>query len=168
MKTQNKRKKILNRLLRKRPGGLNFFELVISLIIIAVTSVAVASSFYTAYNQLNRQRWKKKAVQLLKAEADFWMGRVHSQFPSPFELQHPIPNPDNPIQLDPNTPQGRSVLAELYLLDITGIDMTNTEAFPDWYEIRVSATYEEPALEIGGQPKQVSLQLVVPFIRSVI
>jgi hypothetical protein len=153
---------------RKRPGGLNLFELAISILIISITSVAVASSFYTAYNQLTRQRWRKTANQLLKAEAEFWMGRVHSQFPSPYELQHRIPNPQNPIVLDSRTPQGRNVTVNLYLDGIRNIDKFETEANPDYYEITVVAEYTEPPLDFFGHSRPVKLQLIVPFIPSTI
>ncbi|MDP8206792.1 MAG: hypothetical protein P9L92_09035 [Candidatus Electryonea clarkiae] len=160
-------------LLKQRHGGLTMFELVISLFIITATSVAVASSFYTANGELNRQRRRTVANQLLKAEAEFWKGRIHSAFPSPFEMQHPIPNPNNPIPLDPDVTGMHRTYAEVWKKSIRAVDVPQTALRPDWYEIVVSVEYdEEPVdgvIQFTGRhpkPKTVYLELVVPFLPS--
>jgi len=169
-------------LMKHRAGGLNFFELIIGTLIITVTSVAVASSFYSAYNHMTRQRWRMKANQLLKAEAEFWLGRVHSAFPSVYELQHPIPNPEGPFMLDPYrkgnqldrgaTGEG-GIPCETGLLRIRPVDKMDTLAKPDWFEIQVYARYTEPPLDLDvtrrygrAQGRNVNLKLIVPFIQS--
>lgn len=169
MKRLLRKLKTVGARLRRRRGGLNFFELVISMLIIAVTSVAVASSFYTAYGELNRQRRSNYANQLLKSEAEYWKGRIHSAFPTAYEMAHHIPNPNNPIPLDKFTPAGRTVLAEVKRAPVVRVDKFETPVRPDWYEIRVYIRYLEPTFESTGEPrryKEVVKELVVPFIQS--
>ena len=162
--------------LKHRPGGLNFFELIISTLIISITSVAVASSFYTAYGELNRQRRSQRANQLLKAEAEYWMGRVHSTKLTAYEQSHRIPNPNNPVLLDPvytYTQHGKQIKAYLYMIDFKRVELFETKATPDWYEVRVAIEYNEPPLDMVGarsnyREKQVVKELVVPFIPAAI
>jgi len=154
---------------RRRRGGLNFFELVIAMLIISITSVAVASSFYTAYGELNRQRRAMYANKLLEAEAEYWKGRIHSQFPTAFEMAHTVPNPKNPIPLDKYTPAGGRVLADINRAPIVPVDKFETKIHPDWYEIRVYIRYLEPTFDVVNGPrryKEVVKELVVPFIPS--
>lgn len=162
-------------LLRQRRGGLDFIELIVCLVIIAVSSVAVITSFYTAERELERQRWHSQAIQLLKGEAEYWKGRLHTGLPPgigavvhspPFEYNQRVPNPDNLIVISARgAGKGDDILGELFLDRIQGIDISETPIVPDWYEIHVSCRYSDPILGARNpQQRDVILELVVPFI----
>lgn len=161
-------------LTRDRKGGLTMFELIIGMLIITIASVAVASSFYTAHGELARQRRRQMANQLLKAEAEFWKGRVHSAMPSPYEMEHNIPNPKNPIPLDTYTAGNRQVSCEVWKSPIREVNIPETKIDPDYYEFTVWVTYEEPNLDRvvfrtrNNHPKKVTYELVVPFFPAAI
>ncbi len=151
--------------LKNRPG-LTMIELLISLLIIAITSVAVMSGVATAYGWLLRERHKQTAVQYIKEEMEFWQARIHSAMP-PEHMFHNATPRDICID-DFGTAGTRDDLwGTVRLVSIERVDLPDTSTNPDWFELKVICEYEEPPWDRRtGEPKPVVLELTCPMVPS--
>ncbi|MBZ0263435.1 hypothetical protein K8I28_02090 [bacterium] len=160
-------KRLRERKWLKHRRGLSFVELIVSFLIVTITSVAVTSGIYFAHGQLRRERNKTRAVQLLKSEAEYWLARIHSAYPSPHEERVRAPREvlvyDNPV--------GENIIGSISHTGFVGRDDPETALDPDYYELRFEIRYIEPPIEPvwitpDAKPKEVVLDLVCPMILS--
>ncbi len=161
--------------LRRRRGGINFIELMVAIVVIAIASCAFAQGFFTAFHELEKQRHRMEAVQLLKAEAQFWVGRIHTAFPSAYEMDQWHEHPNNPVILGAEgvvtRPRARRfsgagfIDADIKRSPIRVVNLFDTAIEEDFYEFTVTIDYEETH---GTSPEYVHMELDVPIIRSVV
>lgn len=151
-------------MLKSRRGGVTFVELMVGFLIVAITAVAVTSGFYVAHGTLIRERNKMRAVHLLKGELNYWVGRIHSSFPT-LEERNGIRRRRVVIARDAN---GVAITGDLVRHEIKVINNPDTKVEPDWWEIKVSIDYDEPPLEPSfvrnAEKKPVHMELVCPMI----
>ncbi len=172
--------------LRHRRGGINFIELMVSILVITIASVAFAHSFFVASFEMDKQRRRMEAVQLAKSEAQFWVGRIHTSFPSPFDIDQWHEHPGNPLYLGQEgvvrRPNVRRVTSPEYVevsvnrSPIRTVDLFDTSTRADFYEFTITVDYIEDwrwmdfpeYADAGVEGEAVHLELDVPFIPAVL
>jgi len=141
-------------------------ELMVGFLIVSIASVAITSGIYIAHGLLIRERHKELAIQLLKGEMSYWLGRIHVSFPSPNEM---VQRERRQVTLG-HDQAGNPLNGIITRYPIQVIDDPDTKAQPDWFEIKVDIEYTENALEPPfvhqAHTKPVHLELICPMILS--
>ena len=151
-------------MLKHRQGGVTFVELMVGFLIVSIASVSVTSGIYVAHGLLIRERNKGLAIQLMKGEMSYWLGRVHVSFPSQLERIQRMRRPVTISRDNAGNPLEGTITRE----PIREIKLPDTKTESDWFEIKVSIDYIEDSLEPPfarqSHPKPVHLELVCPMI----
>ncbi|MBS1261366.1 MAG: hypothetical protein MAG453_00687 [Calditrichaeota bacterium] len=143
-----------------RPG-VTLIELVVALVVIGTAAVGTTIAVFNAYGQLQRQRHRMTANEFLRAEVEYWQGRIHIAMPTPAEMSSR--GPERVVTIDERSPGNahddiigvvRREPIEAHVL----INTTNTLQY--YWEIPVVINYTEPTWVFDGEEVDLEYRLV--------
>ncbi|MDP8228081.1 MAG: hypothetical protein P9M15_01355 [Candidatus Electryoneaceae bacterium] len=140
-------------------GGIDFIQLVISLLIVSIACVGTLQALYYGHEELDRQVRYRKALSITRSYVEYWQGRVHTDTPRGRELVGNLNGNPVEVLLDQRKTgkDGKDINCFLrYALD----QRTETQRGEnlDYWVIQVLNTWEEP------DGKQESISLVATMV----
>ncbi len=144
-----------------RRRGMTMIELVVGLVVVGTAAVGTSIAVFNAYGQLQRQRHRLIANQHLRAEVEYWQGRIHSAMPTAQQMNNAM-EPFTVLidERDPTTDDD-DLLAEVKRLPIRSHILVNTSTQLQYYwEIPVTIRYTETSWVLGDPDVELSYQLV--------
>ncbi len=136
---------------REEEGGIDFVQLVIGLLIISIAAVGTFQSLFWGYEQLDFQMRYRKAISIARSYAEYWQGRIHTDFPEPTapsfraikagNLAHPLE-----VLLDERDPlkSDDDIMCKISYAPLNAVDLITTGEGIDYWTIRVRVTWFEP------------------------
>jgi len=151
--------------------GVTLLELLVALVVIATATFGTTIAYFTAYGSLQEQRHRMRANDILRAEIEYWHGRIHAGhanyvFPTSFEMQQPTDW--KKVTIDPRGPGTQDDIVGFVRRDPIGVfDDPETKQSPDYYIIAVVIRWVEPPRIPGGEPYEIFLHLESYWIEAV-
>lgn len=144
---------------RNDEGGIDFIQLVISLLIVSIACVGTLQALYYGYDELDRQVRYRKALSIARSYVEYWQGRIHTDTPKGRELVGNLRG--NPVialldERKRDTEEDNIECNLRYALD----QRTETPRGEklDYWVIQVQASWEEP------DGKQESIDVVATMV----
>lgn len=130
----------------KSRRGVTLIELIVGMIVVGTAAVGTSIAVFNAYGQLQRQRHRMIANQHLRAEIEYWQGRIHTAMPIRDQMTNTT---DGRLVLiderDPST-DADDIMGLVVRKPIGTHDMVNTTTSLQYFwEIPVSIKYTEPS-----------------------
>ncbi len=146
--------------------GMTLIELVVGMMVVGTAAVGTTIAVFNAYGQLQRQRHRMVANQLMRAEIEYWQGRVHTAFPTVHQMNNAI---THPVVIDKRDPGDRydDILGEVTREPIREHVLVATSTQLQYYwEIPVKIVYTEPTWVLGEPDVEVEYHLVGYWLES--
>lgn len=145
------------RRLHEDDGGLDFVQIVIGLLIISIAAVGTFQSLFWGYEQLDFQMRYRKAISVARSYAEYWQGRIHTDFPKTTDAAFRAVKNGNlarPLvvlldERDPTT-DNDDIVCEVSYAPLVPVDLNTTGSGIDYWEIVVRVTWYEPNSELGS------------------
>ena len=130
---------------RSDEGSIDFMQLIVGLLIIAIAAVGTFQALYYGYEQLDYQMRYRKAISLARSYVEYWQGRIHTDF-DPKDQATRVGNLVNPlwVTLDERTNSGYDdILCQLSYGPLEPVDMPATGQGIDHWKVRVYVKWWE-------------------------
>ncbi len=153
--------------LGKSRRGMTLVELIVGIIVVGTAAVGTSIAIFNSYGQLQRQRHRMMANQHLRAEIEYWQGRIHIAMPTRDEMRNTMD--PRPVLIDERDPTDESdnLMGEIVRKPISHHDMVNTPTTEQRYwEIPVEITYTEPSWSIGVPDAEIKYSLVGYWLQA--
>jgi|SaaInl8_200m_RNA_FD_contig_31_80676_length_716_multi_3_in_0_out_0_1 hypothetical protein len=144
--------------LHEDEGGLDFVQIVIGLLIISIAAVGTFQSLFWGYEQLDFQMRYRKAISIARSYAEYWQGRIHTDFPSSKDASFrsvKAGNLSSPLEvlLDQRDParDDDDIVCKIAYAPLVPVDLNTTGSGIDYWEIVVRLTWYEPNSELGSR-----------------
>lgn len=138
---------------RRDEGSIDFIQMVVGLIIIAIAAVGTLQALYYGYEQLDFQIRHRKAIAIARSHIEYLQGRLHvdlneQNFQDLYLIAGNLTNPEEKL-LDRRDPGllTDDVMCKVMHSQIQKIDDPSTKGY-DYWIIRVYVRWDEP-----GEPK---------------
>lgn len=137
-------------------GSIDFVQLVIGLMIIAIACVGTFSMMYTGWDKFNYEMRQRQALAIARSEVDYIQGRIDCDTLSFQKMSSNINHPKI-FLLDKRKPDVGSddIFCDVYHTKISPIDLVETGIGVDFYKFNVTVRWEEPEDIIA---KRITLQ----------
>jgi len=86
--------KLFRKVWSQDKGSIDLIQLFVGLLIISIASIGTVDALFSGYEQLDYQMRFRKAITIARAHAEYWQGRIHTDFPSTQEMQGNLMNPE--------------------------------------------------------------------------
>lgn len=137
---------------RDDEGGLDFVQMVIGLLIISIAAVGTFQALFFGQEQLDYQMRYRKAISVARSYAEYWQGRIHTDFPEPGSPSFngvKAGNLARPLEVlldtrDPNN-DADDIMCNVAYAPLVPIDKPTTGPGIDYWQIKVRVTWLEPS-----------------------
>ncbi len=137
---------MFKRLWHRDEGGIDFVQVVVGLLIIAIAAVGTFQALVYGYGQLNYEMRYRKAISMARSYVEYWQGRIHTDFQATRQVMNGNLARPEVYLLDECDP--RNVFDDIYCKVAYGpiepVDLETTGQGVDHYRIRVYVTWWEP------------------------
>lgn len=152
--------KCLNRKWRDDSGSIDFIQIVVGLMIVAIASVGTFQALSYGNDKMNQQMRYRKAMSIARSYVEYWQGRIHTDF-DPTDVrarQGNLNQQVDPTELDLGDPttDADDVVCYVRYGSLDPIDLIETGIGIDYWIINVKVTWWEP-----DQPRYTEPQSVV-------
>jgi prepilin-type N-terminal cleavage/methylation domain-containing protein len=150
----------------KSRRGMTLIELVVGIVIVGTAAIGTSIAVFNAYGQLQRQRHRMIANQHMRAEIEFWQGRIHTAFPTTQQMNNAI---ERSVMIDERESGDRfdDITGTVRRQPIRTHTMVSTSTQLQYYwEIPVSIKYTEPTWVFGDSDVEVEYHLVGYWIEA--
>lgn len=157
--------KWLSRKWREDAGSIDFVQIVVGLMITAIASVGTFQALSYGNDQLNYQMRYRKAMSVARSYAEYWQGRIHTDFPTTVrEFQGTLGQPVQGSILDPRDPttEADDIMCFVRygrITPVTNQELGNTrdgQPIVSHYSIRVQVSWWEPDEDTRWEPHMVT------------
>jgi prepilin-type N-terminal cleavage/methylation domain-containing protein len=143
----------------KRRKGMTLVELLVGLTVMSIAAVGTATGFWSAYGQLERQRHKMRANQLLRQYTEKYQGLIHTYPPT--EIIANQYSRWEQVIIDPRGPGSRDdIIGEIRRWPIGKEHVEGSNRLVDYNEIVVEIVYPSNPRDHALYDDQVYLKLV--------
>ncbi len=144
----------MKKYLKSSNGSIDFVQIVIGLLIIAIACVGTFQAINYGNDQLNYQMRYRKAISIARSTVEYWQGRVHTDidFTNANELA------GNLGKVVPSTYLDEYTNCYVRYGKIIPVDLQNTGPGIDHWIIRVQVTWWEPDQLPSTLPHEVTFQ----------
>ena len=132
----------------KDNGSIDFIQLIVGLIIIAIATIGTLSMMYDGWHGLTYQMQRRGAVSLARAEVEYWQGRIDCD--SMLTSQEMSSNKLIPKRWSLD----RDTECDVFHSQIIPVDLIETGVGIDYYAFNVTTRWIEP---LGNKTRQVTL-----------
>lgn len=135
-------------------GSMDFIQLVIGMLIVAIAAVGSYQALFFGTAQLDAEMRYRKAISLARSYAEYWQGRVHIDFPAfddPRRPQVVAGNLSNRITVvldkrDPNNTED-DITATIAYRKLEEVMRESNPAEILYWRIKVIVRWDEPTLQ---------------------
>jgi len=150
----------------KRRKGMTLVELLIGLIVMSIAAVGTATAFWSSYGQLERQRHRMRANQLLRQYTEKYQGLVHCYPPT--EIMANQYSRWEDVVIDPKGPgDSDDVIGQIRRWPIGKETVENSAKAVDYNEVVVEIVYPKNPRDHELYDNQVYLKLVSYWLYGV-
>ena len=146
--------------------GMTLIELVVGMVVVGTAAVGTSIAVFNAYGQLQRQRHRMIANQYMRAEIEYWQGRIHTAPPTVHQMNNAI---RHEVIIDEREPGDRydDITGEVVRQPIRPHILVSTSSQLQYYwEIPVSIKYTEPSWVLSEPDVEVEYHLVGYWIEA--
>jgi len=128
-------------------GSIDFIQLIVGLMIIAIAAVGTFQALFYGYEQLDYEMRYRKAISMARSYVEYWQGRIHTDF-NPNDRATMVGNLGDPhvFLLDERNPTITydDIYCEVAYGPIVPVDLETTGEGVDHYLISVIVSWWEP------------------------
>jgi len=151
--------KCLNRKWRDDAGGIDFIQVVVGLMIVAIAAVGTFQALAYGNDKMNQQMRYRKAMSIARSYVEYWQGRIHTDF-DPTDARTRAGNLNqrvDPTELDLGDPttDADDVMCFVQYGSLDPIDLVETGLGVDYWVINVKVTWYEPDQPGYTEPQSV-------------
>jgi hypothetical protein len=120
-------------------GGLDFVQVIIAMMIVAIAAVSTTYSIYVGRLTLDEKLQEKQAIRYAREEMEYWSGRVLVSPPNSQEMLGDAQT-GRRVLIDPRKPNDASdnIWGKVFYARITPVNLQVTgEELTDYYKIHV-------------------------------
>ncbi len=149
----------LNSKWRDDAGGIDFIQIVIGLMIVAIASIGAFQALNYGNEKMNQQMRYRKAISVARSYVEYWQGRIHTDF-EPTDPRLVAGNFDqvvDPTELDLGDPttDADDVMCYVRYGRLDPVDLAETGVGVDYWRINVKVTWWEPDQPHNTDPQMV-------------
>lgn len=128
-------------------GSIDFIQVVIGLMIVAIACVGTFQALAYGYDHLNQQMRYRKALSIARSYVEYWQGRIHTDF-DPNDRQTRAGNlagGGQTVLLDTGDPTTTSddIYCNVAYGPLEAVDLQVTGVGIDYWKIRVYVNWDE-------------------------
>ncbi len=140
--------KCLNSKWRNDAGSIDFIQIVIGLMIVAIAAVGTFQALSFGNDKMNQQMRYRKAISIARSYVEYWQGRIHADF-NPTDARTRAGNLNqvvDPTELDLGDPKtdADDVMCYVRYGPLDPVDLLETGTGVDFWRINVKVTWWEP------------------------
>ena len=133
---------------REDAGGIDFIQIVIGLMIVAIAAVGTFQALQFGNDKLNQQMRYRKAISIARSYVEYWQGRIHTDFNpnDPLVRNGNLTQVVDPTVLDRGDPttDADDIVCYVRYGPLDPVDLPATGAGVDFWRINVKVTWSEP------------------------
>jgi len=143
---------------QREEGGIDFVQLIVGLMIIAIAAVGTFQALIYGYEQLDYEMRYRKAVSVARSYMEYWQGRIHTDI-NLYDRQVLNGNLGRPevLLLDERDPtiDYDDVYCQVSYGPIDMVDLPTTGVGTDHFNLRVYVTWWEPEQREDRPPHEI-------------
>jgi hypothetical protein len=151
--------KRMNSKWRDDAGSIDFIQIVVGLMIVAIAAVGTFQALNYGNDKMNQQMRYRKAMSIARSYVEYWQGRIHTDFDptDPRITAGNLNQPVDPTELDLGDPTTDADDVECYVRygRLDPVDIQETGPGVDYWRINVQVTWWEP-----DQPRYTDPEMV--------
>jgi len=147
--------------MRDDRGSIDFVQLVVGLMIVAIACVGTFQALGFGYDHLNEQMRYRKALSIARSYLEYWQGRIHTDFhPSDMQTRAGNFGRGPPFKLDEGYPATTTddIYCTVEYGGLQPVDQNTTGIGTDYWNINVQVIWQERGHNRGEfEEKRITL-----------